>query len=69
MTSHAISAATVEAIRLNGITPDVIQSNNGSGYVGQEYRSMMSKLNIEHHRIHPHCPNENAEIERFHRTL
>ena len=34
-----------------------------------EYRSFITKSDIEHRRIHPHCPNENAEIERFHRTI
>ena len=29
----------------------------------------MEKSGIEHRTIHPHCPNENAEIERYHRTL
>ncbi len=29
----------------------------------------MNKLEVDHRFIYPHCPNENAEIERYHRTV
>ena len=69
MTGYTISQATEEAIQQTGITPKKIQSDNGSPYISAEYRSVMGKLDIDHRFIHPHCPNENAEIERYHRTL
>jgi len=69
MTGDTIRDATNEAVQKTGIVPDSIQSDNGSCYISQEYRSLMNKLNVKHRFIHPHCPNENAEIERYHRTI
>ena len=69
MTGQTIRDATEEAILRTGIIPGSVQSDNGSCYISQEYRSLIGTLNIEHRFIHAHCPNENAEIERYHRTL
>ena len=69
MTGDTIGEATAEAIESTGIVPDSIQSDNGSCYISQEYRSLMNRLDVTHRLIHPHCPNENAEIERYHRTV
>ena len=69
MTGHSIRHASREAIQQTGIVPEAIQSDNGSCYISHEYRSLMKKLEIDHRLIHPHCPNENAEIERYHRTV
>jgi len=69
MTGDTIREATREALIETKRTPGVIQSDNGSGYVSSEFRNYLSKSEIEHRRIHPHCPNENAEIERYHRTV
>jgi len=69
MTGDTIREATREALIGTNRTPGVIQSDNGSGYISSEYRNYLSKSEIEHRRIHPHCPNENAEIERYHRTV
>ena len=69
MTGNSIRDATDEAINDTGIQPTSVQSDNGSCYISQEYRSLMDRLEIDHRFIHPHCPNENAEIERYHRTL
>lgn len=69
MTGDSIRQASKEAIEQTGIVPESIQSDNGSCYISQEYRSLMKKLEIDHRLIHPHCPNENAEIERYHRTV
>jgi putative transposase len=69
MTGDSISQASQEAMDQTGIIPESIQSDNGSCYVSQEYRGLMKKLEIDHRLIHPHCPNENAEIERYHRTV
>jgi len=69
MTGDTIRLATDEAILTTGIKPGGIQSDNGSCYISAEYRSLMHDRKINHCFIHPHCPNENAEIERFHRTV
>jgi putative transposase len=69
MTGDSIRHASKEAIEETGIIPESIQSDNGRCYISQEYRSLMKKLEIDHRLIHPYCPQENAEIERYHRTV
>jgi putative transposase len=69
MTGDTTREATREALIKTDRRPDIIQSDNGSGYISSEFRNYLSKSDIEHRRIHPHCPNENAEIERYHRTV
>jgi transposase InsO family protein len=50
------------------ITPE-IRSDNGSGYVSKEFRVVLTENGLAHHRIQPHCPEENGLIERANRTL
>lgn len=69
MTGDSIRQASKRAVKKTGRKPKVVQSDNGSCYISSEYRSFIDKSGIEHRKIHPHCPNENAEIERYHRTL
>lgn len=69
MTGDTIKEATRAYLSECDRLPLNIQSDNGSCFISQEYRSYLSKSDIKHHRIHPYCPNENAEIERYHRTL
>lgn len=69
MTGNTIKEATREAFKITKKQPNIIQSDNGSCYISSEYRNYLAKSEINHHRIHPHCPNENAEIERYHRTV
>jgi len=47
----------------------VIQSDNGSGYIAREYLQVLKEHGLGHHRIKPHCPEENGVIERSFRTL
>src|SRR5262249_32995872 len=46
-----------------------IRSDNGSGYVSREFKQVLQENGLGHHRIKPHCPEENGLIERMHRTL
>jgi putative transposase len=46
-----------------------IRSDNGSGYVSKEFKVVLKENGLGHHRIRPHCPEENGLIERMHRTL
>jgi putative transposase len=46
-----------------------IRSDNGSGYISKEFKIVMQENGLGHHRIRPHCPEENGLIERMHRTL
>lgn len=47
----------------------MIRSDNGSGYVSQEFGGLLEHHGLTHHRIRPHCPEENGVVERMHRTL
>lgn len=47
----------------------VIQSDNGSPYIGHEFKSVMNEYVIEHVTCHPATPTENVIIERWHRTF
>jgi transposase InsO family protein len=47
----------------------VIQSDNGSGYIAREYLQVLKEHGLGHHRIKPHCPEENGVIERSMQTL
>ena len=69
MTGNTLKEATYKALDFTGCNPLNIQSDNGSGYTSREYASCFGDTSIKHRRIHPYCPNENAEIERYHRTL
>ena len=46
-----------------------IRSDNGSGYISKEFKMVLQEHGLGHHRIKPHCPEENGLIERMHRTL
>jgi putative transposase len=46
-----------------------IQSDNGSGYIAREFLQVLKENGLGHHRITPHCPEENGVMERAYRTL
>lgn len=47
----------------------IIRSDNGSGYISQEFGALLEHHRLVHHRIKPHCPEENGVMERANRTL
>jgi len=47
----------------------VVQSDNGSPYIGHEFKAVMREFEIEHAFCHPATPTENVIIERWHRTF
>lgn len=46
-----------------------IRSDNGSGYISREFRGLLADHGLTHHRIRPHCPEENGIMERANRTF
>jgi transposase InsO family protein len=46
-----------------------IRTDNGSGYVSKEFRGVLAEHGLVHHRIKPHCPEENGLVERAYRTF
>lgn len=47
----------------------LIRSDNGSGYVSQDFKVVLKENGLDHHRIRPHCPEENGLVERSNRTI
>lgn len=76
MDGHSISIAAQRALETlpknaSGevkVKP-IIRSDNGSGYISREFGGLLAHHHLTHHRIKPHCPEENGIIERCHRTL
>jgi putative transposase len=50
------------------VTP-LIRSDNGSCYISKEFRVVLQENGLGHHRIRPHCPEENGLMERANRTF
>jgi putative transposase len=76
MDGVTVSLAAETAIATLAKGPDglpvdkpMIRSDNGSGYVSQEFRVVLKEHGLAHHRIKPHCPEENGLIERANRTI
>ena len=47
----------------------VIQSDHGSGFIAREFAETLRQAGVTHKKIRPHTPTDNAEIERYHRTI
>jgi len=72
MTSITVSNIFEEFItlKLNDLPRiPILQSDNGSCYIGGEFKSLLLRLNIKHNKIHPGTPTENAIIERYNKTF
>ena len=76
MDGHSISVAAQRALEnlpMNDLgqvkTKPIIRSDNGSGYISQEFGGLLAHHQLTHHRIKPHCPEENGIMERCNRTL
>ena len=67
------AAATIrQAAAIATLDPDVrpdIQSDHGSGFIAREFAETLSETGVTHTKIRPHTPTDNAEIERYHRTI
>ena len=50
------------------VTP-LVRSDNGSCYISKEFRVVLQENGLGHHRIRPHCPEENGLMERANRTF
>jgi putative transposase len=61
------AAAAIET--LDSDTRPDIQSDHGSGFIAGEFAETLSESRVTHTKIRPHTPTDNAEIERYHRTI
>lgn len=76
MDGHSISLAAQRALETlpgsasgEAEAKPIIRSDNGSGYISREFGGLLAHHELTHHRIKPHCPEENGIIERCHRTI
>jgi transposase InsO family protein len=76
MDGSAVSVAAQAAIETlprgaDGLPVDKpeLQSDNGSSFIAREFLQVLKEHGLGHHRIKPHCPEENGVIERSFRTL
>jgi putative transposase len=66
------SVSTAAATALAGLPKDKrprIQSDHGSGFVAREFAETLAEMGVGHTLIRPHTPTDNAEIERYQRTV
>lgn len=67
---QAMMAASGRALAVHGRSRlPVIQTDNGSGFISDDFKRFMAERGISHQRIHPHQPTENAIVERGIRTM
>ena len=50
-------------------TPDVVKTDNGPPFHGNEFAKFASYLGFSHRRVTPLWPRANGEVERLNRTL
>ena len=66
--SRTPEAATAIETLDGDVYPD-IQSDHGSGFIARDFAETLSETGVTHTKIRPHTPTDNAEIERYHRTI
>ena len=70
MDGNSVALAAGKALsKLPRDRKPLIQTDNGSGYISHEFKLVLSDKVVGHHRIKPHCPEENGIVERSNRTL
>ncbi|MHB1440878.1 MAG: transposase [Cuniculiplasma sp.] len=72
MDDNSIAAeaqVAIEKLRKGSLAEPDIQSDNGSGFISMEFKTVLKANNLTHKRIKPHTPTDNAFIERANRTV
>ena len=59
----------IETLRKDSLAEPVIQTNNGSSFIGYEFKIVLRQNGLTQKRIHPHTPEQNGIVERANRTL
>jgi putative transposase len=70
MDGQSVSTEAAAALAKLGFDqcPD-IQSDHGSGFIARDFTETLAEFGVTHKKIRPHTPTDNAEIERYHRTI
>ena len=69
VTSKGFLCRAIEWFAKQGVRIDRIMTDNGVGYVSNEYAVMCRALQIKHIRTKPYTPKTNGKAERFIQTL
>jgi len=64
---HFVAQESLESFP-EGVRP-IIQTDNGSGYISHEFKTVLKHFGVGHHKIHPHCSEENGIVERSYRII
>ena len=59
----------IDILRKDSSAVPVIQSDNGSGFISMEFKTVLRENNVIHRRIRPYTPTDNAIVERVNRTV
>jgi putative transposase len=75
MTGRSLEDVVQQAVDLTGMTDvpvedrTVLLSDNGAGYVSQQFNQYLRLVGIRHITASPFHPQTNGKIERYHRTI
>jgi len=75
MAGGSLSDVVQQAVDFTGMTDvpvenrTVLLSDNGSGYISQQFNEYLRLVGIKHINASPFHPQTNGKIERYHRTL
>ena len=56
-------------LRRQGIRPERVMTDNGSGYIAKDFAATCHELGLRHLRTKPYTPRTNGKAERFIQTL
>eukprot|EP01127_Copromyxa_protea_P020689 TRINITY_DN693_c0_g2_i3.p4 TRINITY_DN693_c0_g2~~TRINITY_DN693_c0_g2_i3.p4 ORF type:complete len:108 (+),score=8.96 TRINITY_DN693_c0_g2_i3:1844-2167(+) len=54
---------------LAGGAPSTVRTDNGSEFIAKEFQAVNSEFGIKHLFSETYAPKQNAQIERFNKTL
>jgi transposase len=75
MAGHSLADVVQQAVDFTGMTDvpvedrTVLLSDNGAGYISQQFNEYLRLVGIKHITAAPFHPQTNGKIERYHRTL
>jgi putative transposase len=75
MTGGSLEDVMQQAVDLTGMTGvpledrTVLLSDNGAGYISQQFNQYLKLVGIRHITASPFHPQTNGKIERYHRTI
>ncbi|MCK4571418.1 transposase family protein [candidate division WOR-3 bacterium] len=64
---HFVAQESLESFP-EGVRP-IIQTDNGSGYISHEFKTVLKQFGVGHFKIHSYDPEENGLVEQSHRTI